>query len=134
MHVERRDHVEAAGKIAGGIADLVAHAVGHARLARVRRRALDARCERVVADVAARRKRLRQPNERAPATAADVGHVGAVAQLALDVGHRRHPLLHEQVVEPAAREALHPVPEALVVRRLRDAPARAERLGDAIDD
>lgn len=45
-HVERRDHVEATWKIAGGIADLVSHPVGHPCVSRVTRCALDARCER----------------------------------------------------------------------------------------
>lgn len=66
---------------------------------------------------------LRQLDQRASATTADIGRQRTALQFRLNVGNGRNPFLGEQVLEPAPAEALEAIPEVLGIGGLGDPAA-----------
>src|SRR4029077_4979186 len=99
---------------------------------RIRCRALNGRTKIVVAYVARTGKRLRQFDESAPPSTPPRSHIATAFEKRFHAGHRRDPMLQQQILKPRRGKTFQAVPHHIGVLRLRNAAPTAKRSQDSV--
>ena len=78
-------------------------------------------------------KRLRELDQAASSSASDISQFATALEKRFHVGHRRDPLLQEQILKPRGRESFQTVPHHVGVLRLRNAASPAKRGQNSVE-